>query len=135
MNYLEAYWKAANTSNSYWGQCQHNGQMVVLATFAWPPAYIQSNSRPQTRHIVFLIDGSESALSRSISYEPSSGSQEYFLGEARRDGLRINHGKIPQMTREEFWDVALIKLFGSSPSPKLSPPPPQSAKPWWKFWK
>ena len=155
-SYLQGYWDATKESNSYWGECEYGGQRLVLATFEWPPKEIPSDTPRQTRHIVFVIEGSGDTPSRSISYEPGNSGPGVFLGEARRGGLRINHGNVPEMTREEFWVVAFAKLFGSDPPAGLSPSRPArltvgpvpkqksptaalnsnagSRRPWWRLW-
>jgi len=68
-----------------------------------------------------------------MSYEPATPGPGVFLGEALREGVRFNHGNIPEMTREEFWPVAFGKLFGSDPPAGLTPTPKDRWK--WKFWK
>jgi hypothetical protein len=117
--YLQLYWDAAKSSGSFWGESQVAGKRLVLASFEWPPMDVPGSAR-KTRHIVFLLDDSGTPL-RSINYEPSNTDDGVFLAEAIRDGSRGNHGRIASMTREEFWNVALDKLFGSG-SPRVAAP-------------
>ena len=60
------------------------------------------------------LDPSADTPVRSLNYEPNTGGPGVFLGETLSDGVRINHGQIPEMTREEFWALAFTKLFGTS---------------------
>lgn len=135
MTFLQMYWETAKSSKGPWEECEYAGHRLVLATFTWPPKEIPFGDARQTRHIVFVIDASEDTPSRSLSYEPASPGPGVFLGEVSPENLRINHGKIPVMTREEFWAFAFAKLFGSSPPPELSPRPLNSSNAWWKLWK
>lgn len=122
MSYLQGYWDTAKSSNSFWAECQCADKRLVLATFPWPPPGLPSDTPTRTRHIVFLLEGSNTTPSRSISYEPGHANEsEVFLAEARSDGSRANYGKVAPISREQFWTVALEKLFGSNP-PKLAPP-------------
>lgn len=88
----------------------------MLATFYWPPG--QSGSSSEERHIVFHLDGKKGIPTRSISYEPEHSGSGVFLGEAFPDGSRFNRGKIPTMTREEFWTFALEKLIQAETTEK-----------------
>jgi hypothetical protein len=129
-SFLDGYWDTAKSSNSYWAECKYGGHRLVLATIEWPPKDIPSEHPRRTRHIVFVIDGSEDSPSRSLSYEPAYSGPGVFLGDAFNTGVRVNHGNIPEMTREEFWPMAFAKLFGSNPAPELSPLRTNR----WKFW-
>jgi hypothetical protein len=149
MDPLQGYWDTAKSSHSYWAECKYDSHRLVLATFEWPSKDIpdeeirlmlsdifdEDSEHPrklrQTRHYVFIIDGSEDTPSRCFSYEPAYSGPNVFLAEALRGGVRLNHGNIPEMTREEFWRMIFARVFGSAPPPELSPLVVNR----WKFWK
>jgi hypothetical protein len=72
-----------------------------------------------------------------MGYEPAAEGTDVFLGESNRNGLRLNHGKIPHLTKEEFWVFGFAKLFGVNPPAGLFPATARSEfkNPRWRFWK
>lgn len=141
MSHLQGYWEAARRSHSYWGECGYLGHRLVVVTLEWPPKEVrQASDTAKIRHFVFDFgSGSEIRSAdtpvRSLSYEPSYDGAGVFLGEAHSNGIRSNHGQIPEMTREEFWPFAFAKCFGTTLPAGLSPVEAKPANAWWKIWK
>lgn len=130
MSYLQGYWDTAKSTNTYWEERNFSGHKLVIATFPWPPKGPRSTEQ-QLRYIVFVLDSGNRPI-RSLSYEPNTSGAGVFFGEALREGLRLNHGQIPVMTREQFFETALAKL---GPPAELTPRQTLPPRPWWKFWK
>lgn len=144
MNYsfLQGYWDTARRSHSYWGECGYLGHRLVVVTLEWPPKEVRQarGDAVKIRHFVFDFGSGSSIRSadtpvRSLNYEPNTGGPGVFLGETLSDGVRINHGQIPEMAREEFWALAFTKLFGTSLPTGLSLVEAKPGNAWWKIWK